>query len=295
MRLHARGPAGTRIEETELRFAALERDIRSVIPANEIDTLIDNIGIPNSWPAIAQGDIPTISSADGEILISLNKENHGSTRDYEVVLRKRLSQNFPDMTFFFQPANITTQIVNFGLPAPIDLQVVGRNATANYEIARQLAEKISLIPGAADVHVHQVVAQPELQLNVDRIKASQLGLTQRDVTSSMLISLSGSNTVAPNFWLNWSNGVNYNVGVQTPQYRVDSLDALLRTPIRSRRLPYAYCDPWFTGRAPRMPLHRFVAAAPNNSSQAYGNPGAAAAGTHSFSQTSSMSNGGMRL
>ncbi len=276
MRLHARGPAGTRIEETELRFAALERDIRSVIPANEIDTLIDNIGIPNSWPAIAQGDIPTISSADGEILISLNKENHGSTRAYEVVLRKRLSQNFPDMTFFFQPANITTQIVNFGLPAPIDLQVVGRDATANYEIARQLAEKISLIPGAADVHVHQVVTQPELQLNVDRIKASQFGLTQRDVTSSMLISLSGSNTVAPNFWLNWSNGVNYNVGVQTPQYRVDSLDALLRTPITVSTNTVASATPGSPAGAADGTAS-FVAAAPNNASQAYGNPGAAAA------------------
>ena len=234
MRLHARAPAGTRIEETETRFAALERAIRSVIPPDEIDTLIDNIGIPNSWPAIAQGDIPTISAADGEILISLHKEKHGSTRDYEVLLRKRLGRDFPDMTFFFQPANITSQIVNFGIPAPIDLQVVGRDSDANYKIARRLAEKISYIPGAADVHVHQVVAQPQLQLNVDRTKASQLGLTQRDVTSSMLISLSGNGSVAPNFWLNWANGVSYNVGVQTPQYRVDSLDALLRTPISTR-------------------------------------------------------------
>src|SRR5262249_56131982 len=130
-----------------------------------------------------------------------------------------------------QRGKMTRQIVNFGLPAPIDLQVVGRNAEANYKIAQGLVEKISRIPGAADVHVHQVVAQPEIRLNVDRVKASQLGLTQRDVTSSMLISLSGSATVAPNFWLNWANGVNYSVGVQTPQYRVNSLDALLRTPV----------------------------------------------------------------
>ena len=135
------------------------------------------------------------------------------------------------MAFFFQPANITSQILNFGLPAPIDLQVVGRDAEANYEIAKKLAAKIARIPGAADVHVHQVVDQPLIRLNVDRVKAAQLGLTQRDVTSSMLISLSGNGTLAPNFWLNWANGVNYNVGVQTPQYRVDSLDALLRTPI----------------------------------------------------------------
>ena len=140
MRLHARGPAGTRIEETEVRFAALEREIRAVIPPDELDMLIDNIGIPNSWPAIAQGDIPTISSADGEMLISLNKEKHAPTRDYEVRLRKRLREKFPDMTFFFQPADITSQIVNFGLPAPIDLQVVGRNAEANYKIAQTTGE-----------------------------------------------------------------------------------------------------------------------------------------------------------
>ncbi|HXJ43285.1 MAG TPA: efflux RND transporter permease subunit, partial [Bryobacteraceae bacterium] len=231
MRLHARCVPGTRIEETEARFVALEREIRSVIPAQELDMLIDNIGIPNSWPILAQGDNPTISAADGEILISLNREKHGPVREYEVRLRKRLRERFPDMSFFFQPADITSQIVNFGIPAPIDLQVVGRNVEANYKVATRLAEKISHIPGAADVHVHQVVAQPEFRVNVDRAKASQLGLTQRDVTSNMLISLTGSATVAPNFWMNWANGVNYNIGVQTPQYRVDSMDALLRTPI----------------------------------------------------------------
>ncbi|HEY7304599.1 MAG TPA: efflux RND transporter permease subunit [Bryobacteraceae bacterium] len=282
MRLHARAPAGSRIEETETRFAALEGAIRSVIPSNEIDMLIDNIGIPNSWPIIAQGDIPTISSADGEILISLNKERHGSTRDYEIQLRKRLSHDFPDMSFFFQPANITSQIVNFGLPAPIDLQVVGRDADANYLIARRLVEKISRIPGAADVHIHQVVAQPELQLDVDRIKASQLGLTQRDVTSSLLISLTGSATVAPNFWMNWSNGVNYNIGVQTPQYRIDSLDSLLRTPVSVSNNPG-------TNRTPASSTSAasgggtFVGAAPNEASQMYGNPGAVASSTQLLS------------
>jgi multidrug efflux pump subunit AcrB len=282
MRLHARGPAGTRIETTEARFAALENEIRAVIPKDEIDTLIDNIGIPNSWPAIAQGDIPTISSADGEILISLDKEKHGSTRDYEVLLRKRLSHDFPDMTFFFQPANITSQIVNFGLPAPIDLQVVGRNADANYKVALRMAERISHIPGAADVHVHQVVASPELELDVDRIKASQLGLTQRDVTNSMLISLSGSSTVAPNFWLNWANGVNYNVGVQTPQYRISSMDALLRTPIS----PLSDIESSTTGASQSGAAasnSAFIGAAPNGSSQAFGNPGALAGSTQLLS------------
>jgi multidrug efflux pump subunit AcrB len=274
MRLHARGHAGLRIEETETKFAALEQEIRSVIPPRELDMLIDNIGIPNSWPAIAQGDIPTISAADGEILISLKKDNHGSTKDYEALLRKRLRERFPDMTFFFQPANITTQIVNFGLPAPIDLQVVGRNAEENYKAAQRVAARIAAIPGAVDAHVHQVVAQPTIQLNVDRVKASQLGLTQRDVTSNMLMSLTGSQTVAPNFWLNWENGVNYNVAVQTPQYRVDSLDALLRTPVASGNA---------ASGTVRASAQAYVGASPNGASQAYGNPGAMAGSTQLLS------------
>ena len=191
------------------------------------------------------------------------------------------------MTFFFQPANITTQIVNFGLPAPIDLQVVGRNAEANYKIAQRMAARIARIPGAADVHVHQVNEQPEIRLNVDRVKASQLGLTQRDVTSNMLISLSGSATVAPNFWLNWSNGVNYSIGVQTPQYRMDSLDALLRTPISiasnvvSTTTPGSQAGAAGAGNA-------FVAASPIGSSQAYGNPGAIPGSTQLLSNLVSV-------
>ena len=290
MRLHARGPSGMRIEETEARFALIENEIRAVVPARELDMLLDNIGIPNSWPVIAQGDNPTISSADGEILISLNREKHGPTRDYEVQLRKRLRQRFPDMSFFFQPADITSQIVNFGLPAPIDLQVVGRNAEANYKVAVRLAEKISHVPGAADVHVHQVVAQPEVRLNVDRGKASQLGLTQRDVTSNMLISLSGSATVAPNFWMNWNNGVNYNIGVQTPQYRLDSLDALLRTPISVATNTVTSS----TAASPEGAAAAgaaSVSAAPGGSSQAYGNPGAMGGSTQLLSNLVSVKRG----
>ncbi|HKE25541.1 MAG TPA: efflux RND transporter permease subunit [Bryobacteraceae bacterium] len=286
MRLHARAPAGTRIEETEVRFSDLEREIRSVIPPDEIDMLIDNIGIPNSWPAIAQGDIPTISSADGEILISLNKEKHGPTRDYEVLLRKRLRGRFPDMTFFFQPANITNQILNFGLPAPIDLQVVGRDADANYAIAQRLAQRIARIPGAADVHVHQVEDQPVIQLDVDRSKASEMGLTQRDVTSSILISLSGSGTVAPNFWLNWNNGVSYNVGVQTPQYRIDSLDALMRTPISANTNAVNTTTPGSLAGASAAGA-AWVGASPSGSTQAYGNPGATASSTQLLSNLAS--------
>lgn len=282
MRLHARGTPGMRIEETELKFAALEREIRSVIPADELEMMIDNIGIPNSWPAIAQGDIPTISSADGEILISLNKEHHGPTRHYEQLLRKKLRDDFPDMNFFFQPADITSQIVNFGLPAPIDLQVVGNNASANYKIAQALARRISLIPGAADVHVHQVAAQPEINLNVDRVKASELGLTQRDVTNSMLISLSGSSTFAPNFWMNWQNGVQYNIGVQTPQYRIDSLDALLRTPI-STPVANESASTANSMAGAAAATSSFVGSSPSGTSLAYGNPGAVAGNTQLLS------------
>ncbi len=282
MRLHARGPAGTRIEQTELRFAALEREIRSVVPPQELQMLIDNIGIPNSWPAIAQGDIPTISAADGEILISLKPEKHRPTKSYEELLRKRLDKDFPDMAFFFQPADITSQIVNFGLPAPIDLQVVGNDAAANYQIAQKLSRQISGIPGAADVHVHQVVAQPEIRLNVDRTKASELGLTQQNVTSSMLISLSGSGTVAPNYWMNWTNGVQYSVGVQTPQYRMDSLDALLRTPISvSNPAVNATTANAMVGMAGAP--SSFTGASPSGATQAYGNPGAAAGSTQLLS------------
>jgi len=272
MRLDARAPAGTRLEQTEVRFAALEREIRDVIPASEIDTLIDNIGVVNCWACLAQGEIPTISSADGEILISL-KQNHRSTRDYQVLLRKRLRERFPDMTFFFEPATITTQILNFGIPAPLDLQVVGRDANANYKIARRLAGRITRIPGAADVHVHQVIDQPEISLNVDRVKASELGLTQRDVTSSMLISLSGSSQVAPNYWMNWDNGVNYSVGVQTPQYKIDGLDALLRTPVSvaSNVVNTTTLD---SQAGVAAAGNAFVGTSPSGSSLAYGNPGA---------------------
>ena len=281
MKLHARAPAGTRIEETEVRFAAIEQEIREALPAEELATIIDNIGIPNSWYSLAQGDIPTISIADGEILISLNKEHH-STRGYEVMLRKRLREKFPDTVFFFQPANITTQILNFGLPAPLDLQVVGRDSEANYKIAQDLARKIARVPGAADVHVHQVIDQPEIRFNVDRAKASQLGLTQRDVSTNMLISLSGIGTLAPNYWVNWSNGVNYNVGMQTPQYKIDSLDALLRTPVSvannivNTNTPGSLAGTSTAGNAS-------VGASPSGASQAYGNPGAMAGSTQLLS------------
>jgi multidrug efflux pump subunit AcrB len=230
IRLHARAPAGTRIEKTEMLFANIENEIRSVIAGNELDTILDNIGLPNGGFNLGFGDSPSIGTSDGDILISL-KEEHTSTALYTDRLRKRLHEKFPDTVIFFEAANITNQILNFGLPAPIDVQVTGRDAGPNYKIAQQLQERIAHIPGAADVHIHQVLDAPELRINVDRTKAGQLGLTQRDVANSLLISLSGSGQIAPNQWLNWGNGVNYQVLVQTPQYKIDSVDALMRTPI----------------------------------------------------------------
>src|SRR5579859_4155246 len=168
MRLHAQAPAGTRLEQTEVIFADVEREIRQLIPAREIDTIIDNIGIPNSGFNLAFGDSAVIGTGDGDILISLKEGDHGPTADYIDRLRKRLNQKFPEVVFFFEAANITNQILNFGLPSPIDVQVAGRKEKENYAIAEDLARKISHIPGAADVHIHQVVDYPEIRLNVDR-------------------------------------------------------------------------------------------------------------------------------
>jgi multidrug efflux pump subunit AcrB len=289
MRLHAMAPTGTRIEETEVLFSKIDEEIRHTIPAHEIDTIIDNIGIPFGGFNLAFGDISTLGTGDGDILISLKPEDHGPTADYTVKLRNRLRQKFPDVTFFFEPANITNQILNFGLPAPIDLQVVGRDPR-NYQIAESLAERISHIPGAADVHVHQVVDYPELRINVDRSKASQLGLQQRDVSNSLLISLSSSGQVAPNEWLNWSNGVSYGMAVQTPQYRMDSLAALMRTPISA---PIAgVLSTTATSSAGTAGLsNSAVGASPSQSSQAYGNPGVAAGGPQLLSNLASVTRG----
>jgi multidrug efflux pump subunit AcrB len=282
LRLHARTTPGTRIEQTEVRFADVEQEIRNTLPAGEIDTILDNIGIPNAWGSIAQGDVPNIAATDGEFLISLNRENHGPVHDYEVLLRKHLNEKFPDMVFFFEPANITNQILSFGLPAPIDLQVVGRDINNNYKLAQKLKDRIARIPGAADVHIHQVFQQPQLNLNVDRVKAGELGLTQKDVSSSMLISLSGNNQVAPSFWLNPANGVSYNVGVQTSQYRIDSLDELLRTPVTAATSAVATTTPGsLAGTAATGAAS--VGSSPSGSSLAYGNPGALSNGTQLLS------------
>jgi multidrug efflux pump subunit AcrB len=230
LRLHVRAPAGTRVEETELIFGQVEDAIREIVPDNERAMILDNMGLTQSFTIMAYVDNGTVSNADGEILVALKPEHH-PTADYVAQLRRELPRRFPACTFYFEPADITSQILNFGLPAPIDVQVVGVNRTANLAVAQRLREEMAKIPGIADVHLHQVTDRPVLRLDVDRIMASELGLTQQDVSGSVLVSLSSTSQVSPNWWVNPDNRVNYRVAVQTPEYRIHSMDTLLNTPV----------------------------------------------------------------
>ncbi len=230
MRLHVRCPTGTRIEHAEQVFAGVEAEVRRLIPPSELNSILDNIGLPNSGINLAFSDSATNGDGDGEILISLN-EGHRPTPAYTRELRQDLAVKFPAETFFFQAANITSQILNFGLPAPVDVQVTGNNAEQNYRIAAQLRNQIAALPGAVDVFIRQQMDYPTVNVNVDRVRADEAGLTQRDVASSLLISLSSSGQVAPNQWLNPANGVNYQVAVQTPTYKIETFDAMQRTPV----------------------------------------------------------------
>jgi multidrug efflux pump subunit AcrB len=228
-RLHVSAPVGTRIEDTQHVFTQVEEVIRSVIPKNEIDLVLDNIGLPMNLN-IALSDTATVSVSDGEILVSLNKEHHGSTWDYLKKIRQILIKKFPDYTFFTQPADIVGQTLNAGLPAPIDVQVVGHDAQ-NYQIAEELRRRMAAIPGAVDVNIHQVIDYPSLLVNVDRTRAEELGLTEKQIADDLLVSLSGSGQTAPNFWLNPENGVSYLIAVQTPQYKIEAIPDILHTPI----------------------------------------------------------------
>jgi multidrug efflux pump subunit AcrB len=231
IKLHVRGEPGTRIEETERKFAVIEDTIRTVIPPGEIETMLDNLGIPYSGLNLSLSEGALISAANGQILIAL-KEGHRPTADYVRALRKTLNRTYPDQTFFFLAPDISTQVLNFGLAAPIDIQVVGAigNEEATYAVAEQIAERVRRIPGAADVHLAQVPKQPELRVDVNRTMAGQLGLTERDVASDLLVSLASSAIVAPSYWLD-KRGVQYLVAVQTPQADVSSIEAMSTTPI----------------------------------------------------------------
>ena len=232
IRLHVRAPAGTRIEETERLFAKVDAVAREIIPAHELRTIIDNIGIPNSGINLALSDGSLMSSADGEILITL-EHHHSPTAHYISKLRTELNTRFPDTTFFFKPPDIVTQVLNFGLSAPIDIQIVGprKNYEENYAIAKKVRERISLIPGVVDAHLQQVPQTPELLIEADRTLLSQLGLSQREVSNDLLVSLSSSGQAAPNYWLDPKSGVQYPLAVQTPQYKINSVEAINSTPI----------------------------------------------------------------
>ena len=231
-RLHVRTPAGTRIEEAERVFGKVEDYIRTVVPPDELRLMIDNIGLPVGGVNLAFSDSATIGSSDGEIQVALKPEHKTSVFEYTKRLRRELPAKFPDVEFYFQPADIVSQILNFGLPAPIDVQVTGRrDVDANFKIAHEMQAKFRKVPGAVDVNVHQLVDAPQFNVNMDRSQALLLGFTASDVANSLLISLSSSGQTARNYWVNPANGVNYLVAVQTPQYQIDSLNALSNTPI----------------------------------------------------------------
>jgi multidrug efflux pump subunit AcrB len=237
IKLHARGPAGTRIEESERRFARTEDAIRKVIPPAEIDTMLDNIGVPYSSINLSLSEGVLVSPADGDILISLKAE-HAPTAGYVRALREALKQQFPDTSFFFLAPDISTQVLNFGLPAPIDIQVVGPIGAedATQAVAARFLDRIATIPGAVDVHLAQISRTPELRIDVDRTMAQAFGMSERDVANDMLVSLSSSALVSPSFWLD-KRGVQYLLAVQTPQFQVDSLDALKATPLSNLGSP----------------------------------------------------------
>ncbi len=229
-RLHVRAQSGTRIEETTRLVDQVENAIRNTIPAEELGGILDNIGIPSGGIPLTYIDNGLTGTSDADILVSLN-QGHKPTDSYVRRLRRSLSHDFPGTTFYFLPADIVNQTINFGLPAPFDIQIVGREREKNRAIAAKLAEQMRHVPGAVDLRVQQPANQPELRFAVDRTKASQLGLSERDVANSVLLSLSGSSQVQPSYWLNPKNGIQYLVNMRVPEHPMDSLDALHAIPV----------------------------------------------------------------
>src|SRR4051794_1707138 len=229
-KLHLRASSGTRIEETAILADHVEDALRQLIPTRELAGVIDNIGLPYSGLNLSYSTSAPIGPGDADILVTLSKD-HRPTADYVHDLRISLPKRFPGVTFSFVPADIVTQILNFGLPAPIDIQVVGRNIAANRLFAGRLVSTLAQVPGIADLRVQQEFNQPRLHLDVDRTRAAQLGLTQRDVATNLLISLSGSSQTTPTWWLNPNTGVSYAVATQTPQYDMASLQDLGNIPM----------------------------------------------------------------
>jgi multidrug efflux pump subunit AcrB len=232
--MHVRAQVGTRIEETARLCDLIERSVRETIPADQLDSVVTNIGMPISGINVAYSNTGTIGPEDADVLISL-KQNHSPTDSYVKKLRTLLPRKFPGTTFAFLPADIVAQILNFGLPAPIDLQVTGPKQDANYAYATALLNRIRKIPGIADPRIQQSYSYPQINVAIDRTLADEVGITQGDVANSLIATLSGSGQVKPNFWLNNANGVTYPIVVQMPQYRVDTLSDLDNVPVTSSK------------------------------------------------------------
>jgi multidrug efflux pump subunit AcrB len=231
--IHVRAPIGTRIEDTAAEFDHIENAVRKVVPPDQLGSIIDNIGLPNSGINLTYNNSGTTGPQDGDIMISLN-ENHAPTAGYVKTLRKLLPREFPGTTFSFLPADIVSQILNFGSPAPIDLQVAGPNQDANQRYASEVMRRMRLIPGIADTRIQQASTYPQFTVSVDRSRADELGITEQDVTNSVVASLSGTSQVSPTYWLNPHNGVSYPIVAQTPQYRMESLSALNNLPVTGK-------------------------------------------------------------
>ena len=237
LRLHVRGRPGLRVEETARLCDQIEAVLRQQVPQGQLQTILDNIGLPNSGINQSYSSNGTIGTSDAEILIALDPEHHPPTAALTRQLREVLPHRFPGVEFFFQPADIVTQILNFGLPAPIDVQIIGTDMGSSYLIAQQIANKMRHVPGTADVHVQQLLSLPTLHMDIDRTRVTQVGLTARDVAQSVLVSLSGSFQTSPNFWLNPKNEVTYQMVVQSPQYRMTNMQELMTIPVTSQQGP----------------------------------------------------------
>ncbi|KMZ12826.1 Cation/multidrug efflux pump [Candidatus Burkholderia humilis] len=227
IRMHMRAPTGTRIEETARLADEVEKIVRRVMPHDQLATILDNLGLPYSGINLSYSNAGTL---DGEIQVVL-KADHKPTQTYIDELRSLLPRLFPGTKFFFQPADIVTQILNFGLPTAIDVQIQGQNQQVNFQVASALMKKIRMIPSNVDTHIQQKLDEPAINLQMDRTRLQQLNLNANNVAQNVLVSLSGSSQTAPGFWFNPRNGVEYNLAVQTPQYQISSIDELLRTPV----------------------------------------------------------------
>ncbi|MGH6645769.1 efflux RND transporter permease subunit [Aquabacterium sp.] len=236
IKLHLRAPSGTRIETTAQISDRVQAVIRQVIPAHEISSMVDNLGLPYSGINLTYSSSAPIGPGDADILIALS-EDHQPTADHVRELRQRLNEKFPGVTFSFLPADIVSQILNFGLPAPFDIQVTGYNVKANMDWMNQLLAKLRQVPGAVDVRIHQALDYPQFFVDVDRTNAQRLGLQQRDVASNLLVSLSGSFQTNPTFWMDPRSGIQYNIATQTPQLRMQSLNDLATLPVTSANAP----------------------------------------------------------